>query len=84
MIHIHAAHPAAAVLMPSPIIKLLTHLSNPVMLGEPVVVKDGEHQGLVKCVGIRKILELEGFVEEWIQSFSMNFCFKFFGPLRLW
>ena len=47
-------------------IKLLTNLSNPVMFRKPVVVKNGKHQGLVECVSIGKILELERFVEEGI------------------
>ena len=53
------------------------------MLRETVVVKDGEHQGLVKCFGIRKILELEGFIEERVKGFSMNLCFKLFDSFSL-
>ena len=56
----------------------MTDLSDPVVFGEPVVVKDGEHQGLVEGVRVGKILELESFIEKWIQSFSVNFRLKLF------
>ena len=55
-----------------------TDLSDPVVFGEPVVVKDGEHQGLVEGVRVRKIFELKSFIEKWIQSFSVNFRLKLF------
>ena len=55
-----------------------TDLSDPVVFGEPVVVKDGEHQGLVEGFRVRKIFELKSFIEKWIQSFSVNFRLKLF------
>ena len=44
----------------------ILYLSDSIMFRESVIVKDGEHQGLVKSIRIRKILELKGFVEKWI------------------
>ena len=69
--------------MPLKVVGLL-YLSNSVMLRKSVIVKDGEHQGFVKSIRIRKILELEGFVEEWIQSFSVDFCLKLFHSFCFW
>ena len=48
------------------------------MFRESVIVKDGEHQSLVKSIRIREILELKGFVEKRIQRFSVDFGFKLF------
>ena len=53
------------------------------MFGEPVIVKNGKHQGLIEGVGVGKIFELEGLVEERIESFPVNFCLKLLDPLRL-
>ena len=53
------------------------------MFRKPVVVKNGKHQGLVECVSIGKILELERFVEEGIKSFSVNFRLELFYPFCL-
>ena len=55
-----------------------TNLSDPIMLGESVIIENSEHQGFVEGVGVGKILELKSFIEKWIQSFSMNFRFKLF------
>ena len=63
---------------PSIVSDCVTDLSDPVVFGEPVVVKDGEHQGLVEGVRVRKIFELKSFIEKWIQSFSVNFRLKLF------
>ena len=54
------------------------------MFRESVIVKDREHQGLVKSISIGKILELKGLVEEWIQGFSVDFCFKLFHSFCFW
>ena len=60
-----------------------TDLSNSVVLRKPVIVKNCEHQGLVKRVGIGKVLELERFVEERIESFPVNFRLKLLDPFCL-
>ena len=54
------------------------------MFGKSVVIENSEHQGLVERVCIGKILELERFIEKWIQSFSVNFRFKLFLPFLWW
>ena len=61
-----------------------THLADPVVFGEPVVVEDSEHEGLVEGVGVREILELKSFIEEWIQGFSVNFRLKLFLAFLGW
>ena len=53
------------------------------MFGKSIVVKNGEHQGLVESVRVRQVFKLEGFVEERIQCFSVDFCFKLL-PLLTW
>ena len=59
---------------------IITNLSNPVMLRKPVVIKNREHEGFVEGVSVGKVLELESFIEKWIQSFPMNFRFKLLLP----
>ena len=61
-----------------------TNLSDPIVLGESVVIENSEHQGLVEGVCIGKILELKSFIEKWIQSFSVNFRFKLFLSFLWW
>ena len=60
---------------------ITTHLANPVMFGKSIKIENGEHQGFVKCVSIRKIFELESFIEIWVESLPVDFGFKFFYPL---
>ena len=48
------------------------------------MVEDGEHEGLVEGVGVREILELKSFIEEWIQGFSVNFRLKLFLAFLGW
>ena len=54
------------------------------MFRKSIVIEYCEHQRLVKSVGVGKIFELKGFIEEWVESFSMNFCFKLFHAFCLW
>ena len=54
------------------------------MFGKSIVVKNGEHQGLVESVRVRQVFKLEGFVEERIQCFSVDFCFKLLHPFCFW
>ena len=60
-----------------------TYLSDPVVLRESVIIKYCKHQSLVKCVSVGKVLKLESFIEERIQSFAVNFCLKLLHPLCL-
>ena len=53
------------------------------MLGKSVVVENGEHQGLVKGVRIRDVLEEERLVEEWIQCLPVHLRLELLHPLRL-
>ena len=66
------------------LLAIILYLSDSVMLRKSVIVKDSEHQGLVKSIRIRKILELKGLIEEWIQCFSVDFCFKLFHSFCFW
>lgn len=53
------------------------------MLRKSVIVKDGEHQRLVKGVGVRDVLEQEGLVEEWVECLPVHLSLKLLHPLRL-
>ena len=66
------------------LLAIILYLSDSVMLRKSVIVKDSEHQGLVKSIRIRKILELKGLIEEWIQCFSVDFCLKLFHSFCFW
>ena len=53
------------------------------MLGKSVVVENGEHQGLVKGVRIRDVLEEERLVEEGVERLPVHLRLKLLHPLRL-
>ena len=55
-----------------------TYISNLVMLGKPIVVKDGEHECLVKSLSIRQIFELKSLVEKGVERLAVNLGFKLF------
>ena len=59
------------------------HLADPVVLREPVVVEDGEHEGLVEGVGVRQVLELEGLVEEGVERLPVDFRLELLESLCL-
>ena len=60
------------------------YLSNTIVLGKSVVVENGEHQGLVKGVRIRDVLEEERLVEEGVERLPVHLRLKLLHPLRLW
>ena len=53
------------------------------MLGKSVVVENGEHQGLVKGVRIRDVLEEERLVEEGVERLPVHLRLKLLHPLGL-
>ena len=53
------------------------------MLGKPIVVEDGEHESLVKSLGIRQVFKLKGLVEKRVERLAVNFGLKLFLPLGL-
>ena len=53
------------------------------MFRESVIVKDGEHQRLVKGVGVRDVLEKEGLVEEGVEGLPVHLGLKLLHPLGL-
>ena len=55
-----------------------TYISNLVMLGKPIVVENGEHEGLVKSLGVRQVLELKSLVEKRVERLSVNLGLELF------
>lgn len=62
---------------------LSPHLSDAIVLRKSVVVKDGEHQRLVKGVRVWDVLEQEGLVEERVERLPVHLRLKLLHPLCL-